>query len=391
MYNVRYKRTLEIAEYFSSSNTFLKWLDLKRLSGDGNENINACFPKKTTGMRKDSKSHAIAGLYDRFLRYAIDIDNGVEFVQRSLEYSQHEGHFTFLDIGFAPGGMVSLLLEKVPNSKGIGINLDPAKGGNVYPPQIISESRFKVLTSDVIELARNFKEIDFQALYPSLGISKFDLVIVGITTSGSNQKASGDQVVDELELKNLLHFSQLLLAFKFLNQNGKLLIRMHLGLRLVDLHILSLILENFDHVTATKPLTEFAMRKTFWILAEGFKGNQGVIERLAILTQPGVPAPYEAVSSDSEQLNNPILMTDSISILLEKYGTDMIRIMAPIWETQSWVLEQIMEDRMRRICFRCKKNNSKTLCSICRKTVPLKMARAYISVHEQLLELPKRF
>lgn len=70
--------------------------------------------------------------------------------------------------------------------------------------------------ADIINLARD-RDFNLLTHFPGFLPDDFpglDLAIIGITTSGSDQKESGE--MDELELKNLLYFSQMLICFKFL-------------------------------------------------------------------------------------------------------------------------------------------------------------------------------
>ena len=381
------KRTLKLAKFYHQSTpngTFAKWLYMKRLNfPNGSESINRCFLKKKqdtkrkdqdVGVRYSSSSQAVPELFERFVRYALDIDIGTDFVNHARQTSQNHNEYSFIDIGFAPGGMSSLLLDLIPNTKGVGINLDPSLGGNVYPPKFDTHDRFKVIMEDIIEIARN-DSYEFG--------TKFDLVIVGITTSGSSQKSAGD--IDELELKNLLHFSQLLVAFRNLKEEGSILIRMHLSLRLVDAHLLAFLLENFDPSSfkMTKPLTEFAMRKTFWIHASGYRHSNEAIVRLESLIEQNL-APYASQAPHSEQLNNASLMKENLDLLLQIYGKQMVNILEPMWASQSFVIEAIDSGLNERVCYSCKKSSSNRSCFICKKRVPNIVLQSVMKVNKKL-------
>lgn len=362
-------RTATVVEYFAShsDDIFMSWLRAKRQPGEGHPLINQCFEKKNfgSGERYSSAPKSIEDLFTRFLRYAADIDNGTEFVEKARKIALTTEDFSFLDIGFAPGGMAALLLDVDQSICGIGINLDPEKGGNVYPSSMES-SRFHVLTRDVIELARD-SSLDFLELFPKSSISKFNFVIIGITTSGSNQKQVNG--MDELELKDLLHFSQLLLAFKFLKRGGAILMRIHLGLRLVDLHILSLILDHFSgQPVVSKPLTEFAMRKTFWLYVDGFEPSEEALERLSTLVKSGSLPAYAASANEQGSLNNSILVTYGIDELLKRHGTHIVKLLSPMWLVQTKVLHAIMDGKRERCCYRCRTGAS--ICYRCRNSVP---------------------
>jgi hypothetical protein len=370
----RYKRhpsTLALATYYSTSPYFINWLKVKHTE---HKNISSCFVYKQHKERGDSTLKNTSHLFNRFLRYAADIDNGLEYVDYAMDISD----FTFLDLGFAPGGMVSLLLEV---GKGVGVNLEPSEGGNVYPTQlelVVKDGivQFEAVNMDIIQLARQNCEF-----YSRVEIRTFDMVIVGITTSGSKQ----ERQLDELELKNLLHFAQLLVAFRYLKKGGAILIRMHLSLRLVDLHLITFLFENFKGlVKVTKPLTEFAMRKTYWLFVDGFDPVDGAIDRLEALVKETEKAPYDDVDADilDGTLHNPILMTESVDELLSKYGDVLIQTLNPMWQAQCEILEFIKAGKSDRMCGYCKSGNGP--CSKCIKVVPECILDAAGRVRERL-------
>ncbi|KAJ3268904.1 hypothetical protein HDV01_002103 [Terramyces sp. JEL0728] len=390
------KDTLEIAKYYSSANNpinnsndtlneldddeFIKWLRVKRLPQE-NRFISAVFRKRTTDTKTEryhSQVQATADLFERFLRYAVDIDLGLNYVSCANGIPD----YNFLDIGFAPGGM-SYLLLKLNNTSGVGINLNVEKGGNVYPSNFDSMDNFKVVVGDVIDIARqscspvstNHAPVDFN-------IPQFNLCIIGITTSGSQQKKEAQ---DELQLKNMLYFSQFLISLKSLKENGSLLVRMHLGLRLVDLHLMTVLVKCFKSSRSYKPMTEFAMRKTYWVYCEGYQRDQGIIDRLQVLvnstTNPyeinydllemsklslSEKKPQKEILADAE-LQNPTLITESIHEILEKYGTNIKDTQRNMWRAQRTILEQMIQGKFDRVCFNCKKG---TICSKCRRNVP---------------------
>ena len=176
----------------------------------------------------------------------MDIDVGVHFVAQSMQRARQRP-FAFLDLGFAPGGMSAMLLNSHRHIEGVGVTLEPGIGGNVFPKWLSRHSRFRVETGDVLSMA--LKQKRFQT--PS-SCRMFDLVIVGITVSGSSQADDCDAYV----LKDLLLWSQLLLGFQQLKKGGMMLIRGYLSLRPLEFEVLHFLSKCFrKHPTATKPLT----------------------------------------------------------------------------------------------------------------------------------------
>jgi hypothetical protein len=198
------------------------YLQCKKQTGIGNPMINKCFQKKSKTEKAQDQKHnfrfsslreSVGELYNRFLRYAADIDNTTGYIKDAVASTDE---FWFLDLGFAPGGMVALLLDSGIKVRGVGVNLSPDKGGNVYPlflddinigetfkqayerslnsesnlsndvrkltvTAITGPKRFKSIEIDVIQLAR----LKTNPLSEYLKNNVLNLSIIGITTSGS--------------------------------------------------------------------------------------------------------------------------------------------------------------------------------------------------------------
>lgn len=269
-----------LAYYTARSAVFRHWTETRQ-QGISNPYVSAFFEGKERGRDSGLRSSAQASkpLFNRFLRYACDIDNGVQFSARAAEIAERQGCCWFLDFGFAPGGMSELLLAAHPAVRGVGVTLAPEEGGNSYPDDFASSKggRFVPVVADVIRMARDGASVAAAAGLPP-DFPGFDLVIVGITI---HQKAEGEEYN---ELKDLLHLCQLALTWPAIRPGGACLMRMHLSLRLIDFHLLGFMLTHFagdggptaGHTpgagvaAATKPMSEFAMRKTFWVLYQGF-------------------------------------------------------------------------------------------------------------------------
>ncbi|KAI9006826.1 hypothetical protein DFJ74DRAFT_712176 [Hyaloraphidium curvatum] len=358
---------------------FYEWLLTRRYLAERNPHIQAMFSRRSAGLQKsdvhgrtDSISANVAPLFDRFIRYAADIDAGLGYVELARKQAERNGDFTFIDIGFAPGGMSALLTDAHPGVRGVGFSLEPEKGGNVFPEKL-GAGRFNPVLGDVVALARDDAKVDLSSSLvpggPGDNFPGFDLLIAGITTSGSDQAGSMD--MDEVDLKDLLHFSQLYVAAKNLRTDGQgsLMMRMHLGLRVVELHILAFVLENFSsheivpagfpNVRGHKPVTEFAMRKTFWVLAKGFDPKPDCAARLRALLHADPKNILYSPFRDAE-----VAEKDAVSLfpgvpasaLLEAHGDRAARILHPQWAAQLGSLRHLMasRDHADKLCGRCR-------------------------------------
>jgi hypothetical protein len=136
-----------------------------------------------------------------------------------------------------------------------------------------------------------------------------------------------------------------------------------------------LLLDLFQDFTIGKPLTEFAMRKTVWLYCDGYMGSgskiaQEAIKRLEVLvgsdndgwTTVGNEAqkgPYsesgKVLPNGDPILLNPILVTYSISEIFDIHGDKILELLGPMWKQQYDVLQFVIEGRMDRVCYECKK------------------------------------
>lgn len=201
--------------------------------------------------------------------------------------------------------MSELLLATHPAIQGVGVTLSPDDGGNVFPRDFSEGKggRFRCVLGDVVRMAREGTSVASAAGLPA-DFPGFDLVIVGITV---HQTTEGDD--DYNSLKDALHVAQLALTLPCLRPGGSVLMRMHMSLRLVDLHLLTFMLMHFrgpsgwrggqstddggttdgggsvpeaaGFVAATKGMSEFSIRKTYWVLYDGYSPEARGVERLS--------------------------------------------------------------------------------------------------------------
>lgn len=230
---------------------------------------------------------------------------------------------------------------------------------NAYLTSLRSHPRYSVLEQDAIELAVNG--------FPGHSAS-FDIVICGITISGSQNDDSGHG-----QLKDRLHIAQLLLAFRCVRPGGGILTRMHLSIRPLEMQMLVLMLENSTACAAYKPLTEFAMRKTFWMVFGKLKPDD--LDAVAKQLQSALEA-----QSDLEHVN---LIGRRLDEAMEQLGGRILDIMGPIWRMQTKVLQWVMAGGQDRLCCRCRRTAPR-FCSPCQKNVYEGIRRSVERVQRQL-------
>lgn len=360
--------TVAIAVWFSSRSTvFRRWCKTRRRA-ETNPEVQNCFRRPPASSndrgaaRWDSCQQNVAPLFNRFLRYAADIDVGVGYVGRAAKAVASKGSFTFLDMGFAPGGMTALLLDVDDRVRGVGVSLAPEAGGNVFPATLESSGRFVAIQDDILAVAKNGFRADV------VPVGGFDLAIVGITISGSNQSDESEHA----DLKDHLHLAQMELALRHVRPGGMVLMRMHLSIRRLETQMLGVMLDRFrGRHAVTKPLTEFAMRKTYWVLFDGYEPDPASTDTLR-----------NTVVSAEPVEDSTLVPFESIDAFLEALGPRMLPIVEPVWAQQSDVLDWIMSGKRSRLCGRCRATGK--ICRACTSYVMPAVARAFLQVSSRL-------
>lgn len=167
--------------------------------------------------------------------------------------------------------------------------------------------------------------------------------------------------------------------------------RHHMSVRLVDFHFLALMLSLFKPelaitntmkqnssktssikpapkenqiseleptILATKPMAEFAIRKTFWVVYQGFdrsscdeRGILGIMQEL--LHAEPLKGPYTLNEElESKPYFNPILCgrNQDLESLLAEYGEQAIRVLETVWQMQVVALQGFMDGKKDRFC-----------------------------------------
>ena len=251
--------------YVKNSEYYTKLIQLRR-DGYSNENVAKFFNLKHLNQSKSDRSSRknVVTLFKRFYRYAIDIDICCEYIHWFNNIFGNKYKY-FLDIGYAPGGMSRLILDSNIYIRGIGITLSPLDCGNAIINELKYDKRYISHECDITIFAKKIKrKLDFLKLCRvdricDKDFSGFGLIICGITC----HQDFNDNNKQRLDHQILL--SELYIAFMTLENGGGLLIRHKIALDLIHQHLLFILLQCFNNQKSGKPLTEFAIRKTFWV------------------------------------------------------------------------------------------------------------------------------
>ena len=355
--------------YEKNSKKYIEWQDMRH-DGWHNAHLEKFFNLKHKNQDNKSRSSEknIVSLFRRFYRYAIDIDNCCSYRQdliSILQKNQNKDYVYFLDIGFAPGGMSRLLLDANAKIYGVGLTLPPYECGNAYIQELLYEDRFLSREHDIVELAKKVKnrsdflthciQNDYATKSESSVLQQqgwhrfggFDLIIVGITL---HQDFNSNERLDHQIL-----LSELYIAFLTLNEGGSILIRHKIALDCIHQHILFIFLKCFGDYQSGKPLTEFAIRKTFWILWKGFDRNKcqklKIVQGLRRLIQNFDPLkPPYGKNPETQQYYNPHMIEETPQQIVDELDGGLINVMDPVFEIQMKSLRSYCSGKKDRLC-----------------------------------------
>merc|ERR1712176_929225 len=175
----------------------------------------------------------------------------------------------------------------------------------------------------------------------------FDLVIIGITL---HQDFNSNERLDHQIL-----LSELYIALLTLNDGGSILIRHKIALDCIHQHFLYIFLKCFADYQSGKPLTEFAIRKTFWILWKGFDRNKchklKILQGIKRLIQQydGQCPPY-GKNPETQQYHNPHMVEATPQQIVDELDGGLIKVMDPVFDIQMKSLRSYCSGKKDRLC-----------------------------------------
>lgn len=200
----------------------------------------------------------------------------------ALEEMDHAYNFVqdgrFLDLGCCPGGFATYVLSKWPNATGLGISLPREYGGHSLAVPATLRGRLEVCFEDLTMF--NFIPSSIDGVWdptlfsPSLiapGDHSFDFVI-------ADGHLDGRMLTDNPRAgwcRDRLIISQLLIALRGIKPTGSLLIKQSLLVspELTKRIVLALQQLTDVPVQAIKPMSIYADKPTFYILARSLDSN----------------------------------------------------------------------------------------------------------------------
>ncbi|KAJ3010781.1 hypothetical protein HKX48_007202 [Thoreauomyces humboldtii] len=253
----------------------------------------------------------------------------------------------FLDLGSSPGGFSKWVLEHNPEAKGLGVTLPPEMDGL---PMILAPPgpRYDFIYKDVTERpTETWYQDPEQGTYSKEELAsavvpgpRCDLVIAGCIYR-DNQTANADRSGPppiRARARQLLSFSQLLVALRNLQDDGTLVIVSNMKPHLHNLEILCFLKELFHTLIPVKPKQVHTIRSSYYLVALGFDASKGAtsgaLDRLeSILGRI-------AASESDKGVEGILLLEDDEAKVLERYGDFIMDFFQPLWESQMIAIDR---------------------------------------------------
>lgn len=162
----------------------------------------------------------------------------------------------FLDICAAPGIYSGFILDKYPNSNGVGISLDPAEGG----------CEFRIVSDRYEKICKNIYQVSFEKYNP-----EYDLCMTSCIPYDISAK-----YVDEYKII----FKSLTLCLNVLKENGTLVINFSFKNMIFAINFVYLIGLLFKQIKLFKSSRLWIIQRTFYVIGYGYARNETVINQI---------------------------------------------------------------------------------------------------------------
>lgn len=166
----------------------------------------------------------------------------------------------FIDICAAPGTYSSLLLEKHPSAKGIGISLDPTEGG--YEFNILYDDRYKKIYKNVYDVEHNITRPE-EELY--------DLCMASCIPYNVSAKRAEDYKII---------YKSLMICLSHLKDDGILIINFSFKDIIFAINFVHFINKLFGKIRLFKSTKLWILQRTFYIVGYGYERNDKIISEI---------------------------------------------------------------------------------------------------------------
>lgn len=210
-----------------------------------------------------------------------------------------------LSVYGSPGGHIQVVLSRAKNSssKAVGYDLPPS-GGGIEPLISKKEKRY---STTYVDITHNIPQ-------PPKGLYELVLLL------GWDYKSS-------LGAKILI-LSELILAFGHISHGGSLVLLLSHKEDPFYASVIYILSSTFDSVELQKPSASDQLGSNFFVIAKGLQSRESIPQLKKWLQELKQGKDLETLTS--------------ISNLISKFGSRLVDLYTPLWETQKKAMEKIL-------------------------------------------------
>jgi len=241
----------------------------------------------------------------------------------------------------APGGYTASALKYNPGATAFGITLPPTQGGHEV---LLQSQKSNVLFLDITMLAEEFGAETIPLTHPEHASflrdrpfleHTFQLIFCDGQVLRTHQRGDHRQPHKALRLT----VSQLILALQRIRTGGTLIMLLH---KIEAWHTAQLLylFSQFSSVQVFKPKKKHAIRSSFYLIARHVQPD-AVSAKLAVETWKQA---WRQATFGGENGTGAAEVTadaDLVRAVLDQFGTELIELGRPIWETQANALSRM--------------------------------------------------
>lgn len=274
-----------------------------------------------------------------FYRMTITIGRDLHHRTKAFDVLQASRQPSALDMGMAPGGFSTTILNKFPNANVRAITLPDDQGGHRVH---LRHKNLKVELLDINTLAGDLGLDSIPETHPGantfvlpklLCAETYDVAICGCQTTRIQQREHWRAGLEGRRL----HLAQLVIAMDHLNDHGTLIVVSHRP-EMLDTAEMLRVFCSFSDVVLFKPNKAHAKRSSFYMVAKDVR--------------PRSQAAIEAVNGWREEWQMATLRTkdeyadlmrrspEDTQTVFEQFGEELVALARPVWAMQAKALKR---------------------------------------------------
>ncbi|TFK77924.1 hypothetical protein K466DRAFT_607528 [Polyporus arcularius HHB13444] len=295
------------------------------------------------------------GWYRNMKRIMEELDKAAEFVPSSTK-------FKFLDVGCAPGGFSSYILQKNFKAKGTGIYLPESAGG--HPMLLEKRQRYKHLPQDLLQYdcsptSGDEVSLDSRKRLPLTFIRTFSIVVLDGHALRTYQHHFEPTPGPDVDMLNAAHgayrdrllITQMFIALQSVALSGTIVMRLSHSECFPALQLLYLLDSVSNELVVHKPQTMHKVRGTSYVIAKGVcsfreQVNKGALYVRGLQTlwsQLQQGGPYDGIGRMI--VEGDLDFVASTETLLDQYVDRLVELGLQTWATQIAGLRTLFERR----------------------------------------------